>query len=127
MLLRLQLDMCSVLLSRNFSQGRRQLDKDSLPRNIKGFITLIISKLLLLEVRVFRGPKLPKTHSKLIIGATTMVKRDITPTNAPNSRTHANQPAIATPAPTRGANSVPIATKQNYARGRVNHVAIEEA
>jgi hypothetical protein len=32
----------------------------------------------------------------------------------PNSRTSANQPAIATPAPTRGANSIPIAAKQNY-------------
>jgi hypothetical protein len=45
----------------------------------------------------------------------------------PNSRTRVNQPAIATPAPTRGANSVPIAAKQNYTRGRVNHVAMEEA
>jgi hypothetical protein len=27
-LLRLQLDLCSVLLSRSFSQGRRKLDKD---------------------------------------------------------------------------------------------------
>jgi hypothetical protein len=42
-------------------------------------------------------------------------------------RTHANQPAIATPAPTHGANSVPVATEQNYARGRVNHVVVEEA
>jgi hypothetical protein len=32
---------------------------------------------------VFRGHKLPKTHSKLIVGATTVVKRDITPTDAP--------------------------------------------
>jgi hypothetical protein len=31
------------------------------------------------------------------------------------------------PAPTHGANSILIATKQNYARGRVNHVAVEEA
>jgi hypothetical protein len=45
----------------------------------------------------------------------------------PNPRTHVNQPTIATPAPTRGANSIPIAAKQNYARGRVNHVAVEEA
>jgi hypothetical protein len=34
---------------------------------------------------------------------------------------------VSTPAPTRGANSVPVATKQNYACGRVNHVAVEEA
>jgi hypothetical protein len=45
----------------------------------------------------------------------------------PNSRTHVSQPAIATPAPTRGANSVPVAVKQNYAHGRVNHVVVEEA
>jgi hypothetical protein len=45
----------------------------------------------------------------------------------PNSRTHANQPAIATPAPTREANSFPVAAKQNYACGSVNHVAVEEA
>jgi hypothetical protein len=44
----------------------------------------------------------------------------------PNSRTRANQPAIATPAPTHGANSVPVATKQNYAHGRVNHATVEE-
>jgi hypothetical protein len=31
------------------------------------------------------------------------------------------------PTPTSGANSVPIAAKQNYARGKVNHVAMEEA
>jgi hypothetical protein len=36
-------------------------------------------------------------------------------------------PAIATPVPTRGANSVLVAAKQNYTRGRVNHVAVKEA
>jgi hypothetical protein len=45
----------------------------------------------------------------------------------PNSCTCVSQPAIATPAPTHGANSVPVAAKYNYARGRVNHVAMEEA
>jgi hypothetical protein len=44
----------------------------------------------------------------------------------PHLRTHANQPAAATPAPTHRANSVPIATKQNYAHGIVNHVVVEE-
>jgi hypothetical protein len=44
----------------------------------------------------------------------------------PNLRTHP-QTAAPTPTSTRGANSVPIATKQNYARGRVNHIAVEEA
>jgi hypothetical protein len=33
-LLHLQLNLCSILLSHSFSQGRRQLDKDSLPRNV---------------------------------------------------------------------------------------------
>jgi hypothetical protein len=45
----------------------------------------------------------------------------------PDPCTHANQPATATSAPTRGANSIPVAAKQNYTRGRVNHVAVEEA
>jgi hypothetical protein len=45
----------------------------------------------------------------------------------PNPRTRANQTATAAPAPTSGANSIPVATKQNYARERVNHVAMEEA
>jgi hypothetical protein len=45
----------------------------------------------------------------------------------PNLCTRANQPAVATPTRTRGANSVPFATKQNYTQGRVNHVTVEEA
>jgi hypothetical protein len=31
------------------------------------------------------------------------------------------------PPTTRGTNSVPVIAKQNYARGRVNHLAMEEA
>jgi hypothetical protein len=34
-LLRLQLDLYSVLLSHSFNQDRRQLDKDSLPSSVK--------------------------------------------------------------------------------------------
>jgi hypothetical protein len=34
---------------------------------------------------------------------------------------------MSTPAPTRGANYVPVATKQNYVCGKVNHVTVEEA
>jgi hypothetical protein len=45
----------------------------------------------------------------------------------PNPRTHANQTATATPAPTCEANSIPVATKQNYVHRKVNHVAVEEA
>jgi hypothetical protein len=52
--------------------------------------------------------------------------RVISLTDAP-TRTHVNPPVAATPTPTRGANSVPVAVKQNYARGSVNHVAVEEA
>jgi hypothetical protein len=73
-----------------------------------------------LGIGVFRGPKLPKTHCKLIVGATTVDRRDITPTDA-------NQTATTTPAPTSGANSVPVAAKKNYAHGRANHVVVEEA
>jgi hypothetical protein len=77
---RLQHDLCSVLLSCSFSQGRRQRNTNSLPRSVKGFDAPTISKLLLLGIRVFRGTKLPKTHIKLIVGATNVEKRDITPT-----------------------------------------------
>jgi hypothetical protein len=45
----------------------------------------------------------------------------------PNPHTRANQTATTTPAPMCRANSIPVATKQNYARGKVNHVAMEEA
>jgi hypothetical protein len=34
---------------------------------------------------------------------------------------------VSTPVPTRGANSVPIAARQNYVRGKVNQVTVEEA
>jgi hypothetical protein len=43
-----------------------------------------------------------------------------------NSRTRPHIAASNT-APTHGANSVHVPTKQNYARGRVNYVAVEEA
>jgi hypothetical protein len=37
------------------------------------------------------------------------------------------QIAVATPAPTHGDNSIPVATRQNYVRGKVNHVVVEES
>jgi hypothetical protein len=37
------------------------------------------------------------------------------------------QTAVSTPTPTHGANSIPIAARQNYAREKVNHVIVEEA
>jgi hypothetical protein len=45
----------------------------------------------------------------------------------PNSRSCPTPIAAFTPAPTRGANSVPIAARQNYVHGKVNHVVVEEA
>jgi hypothetical protein len=45
----------------------------------------------------------------------------------PNPHTRPNQTATATPAPSFGANSVPIAAKKNYVCGKVNHVAMGEA
>jgi hypothetical protein len=82
-LLHLQRDLCYVLLNHSFSQGRRQLDKYSLPHWVKGFNAPTISRLLLLGIKLFRGPKLPKARSKLVVGATTVVKRDIMPIDAP--------------------------------------------
>jgi hypothetical protein len=34
---------------------------------------------------------------------------------------------VSTPAPTCGANSLPVAARQNYVRRKVNHVIVEEA
>jgi hypothetical protein len=45
----------------------------------------------------------------------------------PNSRPRANSLVATTAAPTHGANSIPVAAKQNYVCGKVNHVAVEVA
>jgi hypothetical protein len=45
----------------------------------------------------------------------------------PNPRSRPPPTATSTPAPTRGANSVPVAARQNYVHGKVNHVAVEES
>jgi hypothetical protein len=45
----------------------------------------------------------------------------------PNPCSRLNQPATATLATTPGANSIPVAVRQNYAHGRLNHGAVEEA
>jgi hypothetical protein len=68
---------------RSFSQGRMQLDKDSLPHSVKSFSAPTTSRLPLLGIRVFREPKIPKTRNKLIVGAIIVVNRDITPIDAP--------------------------------------------
>jgi hypothetical protein len=43
-----------------------------------------------------------------------------------NPRNRPPQTAVPTPAPTRGSNSIPVAARQNYVRGKVNHVTVEE-
>jgi hypothetical protein len=45
----------------------------------------------------------------------------------PNLHNRPPPAAVSTPAPTRGANSVPVATRQNFVRGKVNHVTVEES
>jgi hypothetical protein len=49
------------------------------------------------------------------------------PNSCYNPRPHPNQPSTSTHVLTRGDNSIPVAAKQNYACGRVNHVTMEEA
>jgi hypothetical protein len=121
----LQLDLCFILLSHSFSRDHSQLDKGFLLHSIKSSNAPTISILLLLGIRVFRGPRLPKTYVRLIESAMPVVRRVILPISAPNPRTHPLLQSV--PTRTHGANSIPVATKQNYAYGRVNHVAVEEA
>jgi hypothetical protein len=45
----------------------------------------------------------------------------------PNPRNHPLRTVVSTPAPTHRANSIPVAARQNYVHGKVNHVAVEEA
>jgi hypothetical protein len=45
----------------------------------------------------------------------------------PNPRTRPPQTTVSTPAPTHGANYVPVAAKQNYIHGKVNHIVVEKA
>jgi hypothetical protein len=44
----------------------------------------------------------------------------------PNPCSRPPPTAASTPAPTHGANSVPVTARQNYVRGKVNHVTVEE-
>jgi hypothetical protein len=65
------------------------LDKGSLPRSIKLFIALTISRLLLLGIRIFRVLRLLRTQCSLNKSAMPVVRRVILPMNAP---THALVP-----------------------------------
>jgi hypothetical protein len=44
----------------------------------------------------------------------------------PSQRNHPPQTVVSTPAPTHGANTVPVAARQNYVHRKVNRVAVEE-
>jgi hypothetical protein len=44
----------------------------------------------------------------------------------PCQRNRPPQTAVSTPMPTHGANSVPVAARQNYVHRKVNHVTVEE-
>jgi hypothetical protein len=45
----------------------------------------------------------------------------------PNQRNRPPQIVVSTPAPTHGANSIPVVARQNYVHGKVNHVVVELA
>jgi hypothetical protein len=45
----------------------------------------------------------------------------------PNPRNRPPQTVVSTPVPTRGSSTIPVAARQNYVCGKVNHVAVEEA
>jgi hypothetical protein len=72
-------------------------------------------------------PKSFRTCCRLKRGVLLVERRVISLTDAP-THAHASIRQLQLHLfPTRIANSVPVATKQNYACGRVNHVAVEEA
>jgi hypothetical protein len=76
---------------------------------------------------MFKGSRLLRTQHRLNGSDMFVVKEVTMPTSVPNPHTRPPEIAVSTPAPTHGANSVPIAAKQNYKCGRVNHVTMEEA
>jgi hypothetical protein len=45
----------------------------------------------------------------------------------PNPRSCPPPTAASTPAPTHGVNSILVVARQNYVRGKVNHITVEEA
>jgi hypothetical protein len=76
---------------------------------------------------MFRGLKPLRTHYQGN-GGVSLAGRKVTLTNqCPNPRNRPPPAAASTPAPTRGANSVPVAARQNFVHGKVNHVTVEEA
>jgi hypothetical protein len=76
---------------------------------------------------VFRGLKPLRTYHGGN-GSASLVGRNVTlPINAPTRAVALLRQLRPPPAPTHGANSIPVAARQNYVRGKVNHVAVEEA
>jgi hypothetical protein len=126
-LLRLQLDLCSVLLSRSFSQGRMQLDKDSLSHSVKGFSTPKNLQTPAAGNQSVQRTQATQDPHQADRRSYNCCEKGHYANRCPNSCIHVNQPGIATPTPTHGANSVPITAKQNYACERINHVAMKEA
>jgi hypothetical protein len=81
-LLHLQLDLCSILFSHSFSWSCRQLDKNFLPHGAKWFSTPIISRPMLLGIRVFQGSKLLHTCCRLNEGVLLVGRRVISLSDA---------------------------------------------
>jgi hypothetical protein len=75
--------MCSTLLSRSFSRDFSLLVKDFLPCNVKLFSAPTICNPLLLELKMFRGHKLPRTHCRLVGGVLFVERKVILLTDAP--------------------------------------------
>jgi hypothetical protein len=76
---------------------------------------------------VFRGLKLLKTHYSVNGKCYAYGEKGQFANECPNPCNRPPQTAVSTPAPTRGANSVVVAARQNYVHGKVNHVTVEEA
>jgi hypothetical protein len=119
-----QLDLCSILLNNSFSQDHAQLDKDSLPCSVKcpnNFHTTAARNQNVQRTQAAQNSS-PADRRCYAYG-----EKGHFANQCPNPCGRSSQIDVCTPAPTHGANSIPVAMKQNYARGRVNHVAVKEA
>jgi hypothetical protein len=84
--------MCSTVLSHSLSRDLSRLDKDFLPCSVKWFSAPTFTRPLLLGIKMFRGPKLPRTYRLLIGGASTVEKATLCqpmPQSAQSSSTEA--------------------------------------
>jgi hypothetical protein len=77
---------------------------------------------------VFRGPKLPKTHCELIMGAIIVERRDIMPTDAPiHTPVLVRLLLLHLPLPLPMDPTLFLLLPSKTAHGRINHVTVEEA